>query len=400
MKSSRVLRLYVRPDWPGHEAACSWAVRGPDQRVLERGRGTATQWPEADEIEAVVTAQQVSWLSINLPEKMGRDASRIVAYALEDKLIQPPETMHIVVSEQTQSAIAVAKARLKEITDGFRIAGRRVDRLFVEMQLADCRNDEWIVCRYGESAFLRMGTQSALAIDLPGTSPPDALALAIARARGRMPARVVVKLPAADSPSLEGWTAALGVPVISEAPFDPLAASAAGAANLLTGSFAPSGTSGSTEHSLRRAAAGLFVLAVVHTLLSLADWAWLAYRASALREQGIAIYRQTFPENKGPVLDPSLQFHRDADAAMRLRGKAGRGDMLTMLALISGELPAGARLRRVQFDRSVLEVVAAMPESEVSRMVSAMQLRGYGIDTFVLKRDASGTEYRMRLSLK
>jgi general secretion pathway protein L len=362
MKAERILRLYLPREWPSEEPGCSWALLTRDFRVIGRGSGIPSQWPAADECEAVVTADQVSWLSISLPEKMGRDASRIIAYALEDKLIQPPETMHIVLSKEAGSAIAIGRARLGEITEAVRAAGRKLDRLFVDMQLSAPADGEWTICRYGESTFLRMGSQSGLAIDWPGTAPPEALAIAVARAHGKLPTRLVVRLPAGKAATIDGWASVLGLPVVAGTSFDPLAASTAGANNLLTGQFAPTGASEAAGRRSRVALIALAALALGHTMLSLADWAWLAYRASVLREESVAIYRQTFPENKAPLLDARVQMQREVDSALRLRGRVGSGDMLAMLATISEELPAGVQPRRILFDRSVLELVAMLPE--------------------------------------
>ncbi|MBK9022012.1 MAG: hypothetical protein IPL72_19400 [Sulfuritalea sp.] len=400
MKAERILRLYLPREWPGEEAGCSWTLLARDFRVIGRGSGIPSQWPAADECEAVVTADQVSWLSISLPEKMGRDASRIIAYALEDKLIQPPETMHIVLSKEAGSAIAIGKARLGEITEAVRAAGRKLDRLFVDMQLSAPADGEWIICRYGESTFLRMGSQSGLAIDWPGTAPPEALAIAVARAHGKLPTRLVVRLPAGKAATIDGWASVLGLPVVAGTSFDPLAASTAGANNLLTGQFAPTGASEAAGRRSRVALIALAALALGHTMLSLADWAWLAYRASVLREESVAIYRQTFPESKAPLLDARVQMQREVDSALRLRGRVGSGDMLAMLATISEELPAGVQPRRILFDRSVLELVAMLPEGAAPGMASRLRARGYDMDATVLRRDSAGSEYKLRMSVR
>lgn len=400
MKAERILRLYLPREWPGEEAGCSWTLLARDFRVIGRGSGIPSQWPAADECEAVVTADQVSWLSISLPEKMGRDASRIIAYALEDKLIQPPETMHIVLSKEAGSAIAIGKARLGEISEAFRAAGRKLDRLFVDMQLSAPADGEWTICRYGESTFLRMGSQSGLAIDWPGTAPPEALIIAVARAHGKLPTRLVVRLPSGKAATIDGWASVLGLPVVAGTSFDPLSASTEGANNLLTGQFAPSGASDAPGRPSRLALVAFAALALGHTMLSLADWAWLAYRASVLREESVAIYRQTFPENKAPLLDARVQMQREVDSALRLRGRVGSGDMLAMLATISGELPAGVQARRILFDRSVLELVAVLPEGAAPGMASRLRARGYDMDVTVLRRDSAGIEYRLRMSVR
>lgn len=85
---------------------------------------------------------------------------------------------------------------------------------------------------------------------------------------------------------------------------------------------------------------------------------------------------------------------------LRERGRTGRTDMLPMLATLSGELPAGTKLRRVQFDPSALEVLVVLPGDAVQRLGPALGLRGYAVDATALRQDASRTEYRIRMFLR
>ena len=406
MKSERILRLYLRSNWPGQGDACPWALLAADLRVIERGNSEAGRWPAADVCEAVVTADQVSWLSISLPEKLGRDADKIIAYALEEKLLEPPEAMHIVIpksaNQAAKSAIAIRRVRLREIMDAFNASGRRLDRLYTEMQLAPSGERKWTVCRFGQTAFLRLGAHLGLAVDWPGTVPPDALTLAIARARtaGDLPDELVVAAPPTMVPDLRAWSSALGVPVTAGKSFDPLVASTGGASNLLTGPFAPAGKAGFVARSLRLAAVALLLAAIGHTALSLADWAWLAHRAGTLRAEATALYRDAVPDSKVPLLNPSLQLQSEASAVLRERGRLGGSDMLTMLALLSSELPPKAQARRIHFDRSGLEVISVLPEDSLHMIDSALRLRGYAIDATVLRKDEAGIEYKIRMYLR
>lgn len=406
MKTGRILRLYLAGDWPRQAKACPWALLTAEMRVVERGVGDASQWPASDECEAVLTADQVSWLSITLPEKLGRDASQIIAYALEEKLLQPIEAMHFVVPKVAErgarSAIVIGRTRLTEILDAMSACGRRLDRLFSEMQLVPSTAGQWTVCRNGAAAFLRIGAHLGLAVDWTGAEPPDALLLAIARARaaGDLPERLVVSAPAELAPDLAAWSSALGVPVTAAQVFDPLVASVECASNLLTGPFAPSGKAGFTQRALRLSVIALLLAGVCHTLLSLADWAWLAHQASTLRAEATSIYREAVPDRKAPLLNPSLQLQRDVGSALRARGRLGSGDMLTMLALLSSELPPEAQARRIRFDRSGLEVISVLSDESVRLIDSALRLRGYAVEATALRQDAAGTEYRIRMYLR
>lgn len=407
MKAQRILRLYLHGDWASLETSCPWALLTGDLDLIKRGDSDARGWPPADEYEAVVTADQVSWLSISLPEKLGRNADKIIAYALEEKLLEPPEAMHFViprsVDRAAKSAIAIRRTRLSEIINAFSASGRRLDRLYTEMQLAPSTAGKWTVCRFGQTAFLRLGADLGLAIDWPGTVPPDALTLAIARARttGDLPEGLVLAAPAKSVPNLGAWSSALGVPVTAGVSFDPLVASTAAASNLLAGPFTPSsGKTGFAGRSLRLSAIALLLAAIGHTLLSLADWVWLAHKTGTLREEATALYRDALPDTKTPLLNPSLQLQREAGAILRKRGRLGADDMLTMLALLSSELPPEAQARRIQFDRSGLEIISVLPDDSVPLIDSALRLRGYAMDATALRKDAAGTEYKIRMYLR
>lgn len=80
--------------------------------------------------------------------------------------------MHFVIPPSAdraeKSAIAIRRARLGEIIDAVTAAGRRLDRLYTEMQLAPSAAGEWTLCLFGDTAFLRLGADLGLA---PWTGP-------------------------------------------------------------------------------------------------------------------------------------------------------------------------------------------------------------------------------------
>lgn len=402
--NQRVLRLYLPGSWPRLPSSCCWAVLARNGEIVSRGSGDAESWPPAEECEAILTADQVSWLSVTLPEKMGRDADRIISYALEEKLLEPPEVMHIVVVSQAnegseKSAIAIRRARLSEIVDSIAGRGRRLDRLFSEMQFAQSTAGGWVICRFDDSTFLRMGRHLGLAVDWPGTAPPDALLLAVSRARsrGELPHDIKIQLPASIASVTDAWTAVLGVRVVAGEAFDPLAASSEVACNLLTGSFAPPGKIGTIRRFQRFAIVTMLVSAVLHTVMSLGEWAWLVHQGASLRAQAVAQFREAVPDSKVPLLDPSVQLHREANRVLHERGRVGHTDMLAMLAALGKALPPGAQARRIRFDPSALEFVAVLPSAAVQRLGPALRPHGYAIDATLLRSDSAGTEYRIRV---
>lgn len=406
MRARRVLRIYLPADWPGKSRSCPWALLSDRGDVTARGRGEPPSWPDAGVCEAIIPAGQISWLTLRLPERLGRDAERIAAYALEDKLLEPPEAVRFQIRDipggSEKSATVVRRARVQEISDVLETAGRRLDRLYCEMQLLVVADGDWVVCRFDDSAFLKPGMAPGLAIDWPTGAPPEALQLAVAgaRARDQLPQRIVVRCPPGQIPSLENWTSVLGLPSVAGPPFDPLVADADAAADLLGDAFL---TRDSSRRALRRfqqAGTLLVAIAAAHTALAFGEWAWLAHQARALRQEAIAIYRESLPGARAPVLKPSLQLHREASSTLLLHGQAGAGDLLPMLGAIGAELPEGVAIRRIQFEMLSLQVVVTLSPPVLRRVLAALHQRGYGAEAETLRTESAGTEYRVRMRVR
>lgn len=401
MKPARILRFHLPADWPRAGASCGWALLAPDGRLIQRGASDARHWPEADTHQAILAADQVSLLSAKLPRKLGRDGDRIVGYALEDKLIEPPEAMHLVVCRsggegEVSAVIAINRVRLQEIVDAFTAVGRPLDGVFTELQLAPVAGGQWLLCHSGKSAFLLIGRNRGLAVDWIDATPPDVLAVAIdqARARGALPKELRVAASPEQAVAAGAWSSVLGIPVVRTGEFDPLGADVTVATNLLTGPYARSAAT-RFPRLLRAAVMILLLAGVAHTVLSLADWIRLSQRAGALREEATAIYRAASPGG-GPILDPGLQLQREAGAVLRERGRVGPGDMITMLALLAGELPPGTKLRSIRFELPVLEVTATLPSGAVATLGEGLWLRGYAV-RIGATADGRGADHTIRM---
>ena len=93
------LLLAIDEQWPTRPD-CPWVLLGPDGRPVSEGHSEPRHWPAAAECEVVLTGPQCLWLEVPLPRGARRDLPRLLAYALEDRLLKDPDTQHLTLSHR------------------------------------------------------------------------------------------------------------------------------------------------------------------------------------------------------------------------------------------------------------------------------------------------------------
>ena len=93
------LLLAIDEQWPTRPD-CPWVLLGPDGRPVSEGHSEPRHWPAAAECEVVLTGPQCLWLEVPLPRAKRADLPRLLAYALEDRLLKDPDTQHLTVSHR------------------------------------------------------------------------------------------------------------------------------------------------------------------------------------------------------------------------------------------------------------------------------------------------------------
>ena len=368
---SKLLRLYLSERWP-EESKAAWALFGATGALLQEGVSDPAAWPQALEHEAVLTACQCAWLRTSLPRSLPRgEEDRLIANALEDKLVEDPARYHPTLTgrQGTDAAVLViARDRLRKVTQSLQALGRPLSRACSELQTAPFAPPDWHVCLGSESAVLKRDHDDAVAIDVLDRATPPTLLRSLGE-EGAPPGIVLHCAPGSDAPDTRAWQEALGHEVRSG---DPYVWHRFGrdAANLLHGELAPTHRD---RAWLQRAKPALW-LAAAAVLLDVAlgsgELAWRHYELRRTESRMVEMFREAFPEI--PVIDAAAQARRQLDTQRSAHGLLRADDAMALLAALADALGENGRdaVRELRFDEGGLHVTlspAAAPRVEPVR---------------------------------
>ena len=357
---SALLRLLIDTDWPAEKTQCEWALYDLRGDRIERGRSDPQHWPQAENCELVLSADQCLVLDAQLPKGVKGDDSTLVGYLVEDRLVGDIQNEHVVAGDTQADGSTrvwvVSRTRLNSALNALSQLGRAPRRAFSELQLAPLASGCWSVCIRDGKGFVRLAAEAGFAFDVSGSDPPAELALAVqsARAAGTMPERIDVYCAPEAGFVGNAWQSALGVSVQRAGEYAWDAQPAPSVRNLLVGDFTPARGRHSGWAPFKPALALGAALLVLYTLFSFGEWAWMSQRAGKLRQQTTEVFRDAFPEVQ-TIVDPSLQMQRLYDQQMRERGHLGESDFLPLLAAVSDALGGHANYRSLAYEDGRLE---------------------------------------------
>ncbi|WP_374605262.1 type II secretion system protein GspL [Niveibacterium sp.] len=339
------LRLYITETWP-QDPICDWELVGPDGRATSAGRSEPRHWPAAEQTEFVLAGTQAVWLSARLPRAPKREQDKLVRFALEDQLVQEPDSQHYTITDRDGDAARVlvcARDRLRQIVAQLDALGRAPIRALAEIQTVGAAAEgEWVLhCGPAQAVASGIGP-TPFALDLDGTAPPSLLIAAAAHARetNRLPGRCVVhRAPDSVELDCEAWQHVLGIPVEEAAPYQWSAFSTG--TNLLHGEFMPD-----KERSawLRRAKPVLWAAGAAIALELLLSTGQVLVQRGQLkdaRERMQAVFKTAFPNQ--PIVDPAAQMRSQLNQLKRAHGQLGDDDALALLSLVGEALAGDAR---------------------------------------------------------
>jgi general secretion pathway protein L len=381
------LQIHLPERWPDalNDPPLRWALRRG--AGVEDGVSRLADIPRAGEVVIVLPVARVAFVRTPLPRGPAAKLARIAPFAIEDAVVSAPEDVHCVVLDDDpdgERLIAVLdrpwlEGALAELAS----FGIEPDRAIVESALVAGDEGTWTVVWSDGGGFAALGGVEAIALDASVDGrPPLGLKLALdeRRSAGSVP-RVIRFLTAgaADPPETAKWSESLHVPVALAGKWLPEAsdARAAACADLLPGSRAGGWVADGWLARLKPAAALLAALVAAHVLVTLGDWARLAYEARSLRNGMQAAFRKAFPEAKA-VVDPALQMRRNlAD----LRGAAGEPDPTDLVSLLAKLAPplaaAGAQPQSLRYERGELQLELVVASGETrGRLASRLHVPG------------------------
>ncbi|MCX7170788.1 MAG: type II secretion system protein GspL [Proteobacteria bacterium] len=390
------LRLLIPTEWPVAESACEWALLNAQGLPLQRGKSEARHWPAADHCEVVLSAEQCLLLQAQLPKGARSRPTEVIAYALEEQLINEADAEHFVVGDAPADDATLAtpvwvisRSRLKTILAALSTLERVPQRIIGEIQLAPLPSGGWSVCLRHDNAtgFVRLGLEAGCAFDLTEVRTPPlelTLALTAARQNNRLPLAIDVysarsKTSPFDAETASAWQSSLGVPVRLAGEYHWRDAPGRAARNLMSGEFAPPRSAHAGWGSFKPALWLGLTAFLLYSLFSLGEWFWLEQQSQALREQMASIFRAAYPQAQN-IVDPPLQMQRLNDQLRRARGQLGSTDFMPLLAAASEALGGSGRVRNLGYEDGRLELSLLLPDAAtVERAQKALTSRGLAV---------------------
>jgi general secretion pathway protein L len=385
--AASLLQLHVPERWPDaiREPHVRWARRRDG--AVEDGVARLAEIPRAEETILVLPVARVAFVRAALPQGPAARLAKLAPFAIEDAIVSAPEQVHCAVLDDDRGGerlIAVLDREwLESALAELASFGIKPDRAIVESALLPADAGTWTVVWSGEGGFAALGGVEAIALDASVEGrPPLGLKLALDELRrtGAGPRALrVLTVGAADPPETATWSESLHVPVTLAGKWLPEAADAGAAAcaDLLPGARAGAWAAEAWLARLKPAAALVAALIAAHVLVTLGDWARLAYEARGLRHQMEAAFRKAFPDAR-TVVDPALQMRRNVADLRRAAGEPDATDLVPLLAKLAPALAAaGARPRSLRYERGELELELIVAAGETGeRLASRLRVPG------------------------
>jgi general secretion pathway protein L len=358
----------------------------------------ATLSAHAGEVVAVVPHSRLAWLRVQLPPAShGPRLQSVLQGLLEDRLLDDPQQLHIVLAPDSshlahtggETLVAVCdKQWLRDVLAPLQAASLTVQRLVPELSPTDTpvlqvmgepEHSQSLLCHTHGVTLLPPNTAQWRAF---AELSQDDLQI---QAEPAMVARVQSTLQ--RQPMLQ--SAAQRWVKSSQSSWD-----------LAQGEWAQ-GRAQRTQRQLLAAWQtllhapaylavrwGILVLVVVQ-VLGLNAVAWQESRALNAQQASLHnILKTTFPSVTF-VIDAPLQMQREVDALRQKSGAASSTDLEPLLAALAGVLPAGQTPQQIHYANQALRVQGVVLDSnaaEVARLkMQGLSLRQDGNDTWVLQ---------------
>ena len=397
------LRVYL-DDMPAADQPYPWCLRDAHGNVVREGQGRPSEWPAANEREAVLAALRGRVSVVALPPLPPARVESAARYALDDRLASTGDDNHVAVGAQAGDGSVrcaiVDRAWMESFREASVRCGIEWQRMVLESDLAAPVPTLWRWCApsLGEPGFLRLSDGSTIAIagraDAAGSHLPDELSTALARSGGKKPEAVRVEVGGITPLDCDRWQTATKVSFQQGMPWTWARESSQGAIDLLTIRQPAVVPKHRAFAAIFRPAASIAGIAVLLSLVgATSEWIWLRWQSSRLESQLAAVAGSVLPTQ--PTSNPGAALaSRYAD----LRHRAGLtvdSDLLPLLArtapTLSG-LPAGA-LRSLSYsDRHLLLDLQKLDGAAAASLQDTLQRSG-----LVALAAATSTGARMRI---
>ena len=317
-------------------------------------------------IIATVPASRIVFIETPLPRVSGARREALLRYAIEDKLTIDPDTMHVALLGEAQSAAEPAAQPASQPAARYIVAA--IDRswfgaalawlsaaqlapraVYAETERVAAAADEWAVVLGPDQCYAKRHDGFAYSLDSGGqtlSEPPFALSLAL-REVAHPPSVLTVYHADAANPAntmlaelATHWQAKLGIPTRMA---DAVAVAAAQSGhrllqlsngNLLTSEFKPRSRGAGWAQSLRPVMWLAAALVGLQLIFIVADVLQLDRQRQKIELEMRQLFQATFPQAT-TIVDPALQLQRNLDTLKHERGLSQSDDPRLALAQLS-----------------------------------------------------------------
>ena len=377
---STQLVLRIEEHWPSRPVA-AWVLLGPDGKVRSEGESDPRHWPAADECIILLAGTQCLWLETRLPRAARRNTQRLLAYALEDRLLSDPDTQHLTVThrnsagenEENVGVVVVARDRLRVLMAQFKALGRTPGRCVSELQTAPFEKRCWHIAISADTAIVRVGPDSAYATDAHLLDAVLEAQLASARTENAEPDQILVhRMPGTGDAGFhprDGYVEAGNYHWWSNADR---------ADNLLQGEFAVSGRRSGWLPVLRAPLLLAGIAGAVWMLAAVGEVVWRSHVLGDIETRMKRTFETSFPNQ--PAVAPAAQMRQQLDLERARRGMLRSDDGLSLLSAVADALGNDAvnSLAGLQFaeGRMDLRWQPDFSAERLDRLQSELKARG------------------------
>jgi general secretion pathway protein L len=393
-KGGERLELWLPRNWPAEDSELRWRRVAPGGAVREGSQRGLEGLAPAEDIIVWTPAAETLLLRARLPTRSSAKIAQALPYALEEQLIEPPESLHFAFAHEADGALAVAVTRRERMESWLAalaaagLAPTRLAPVTLSLPLAD---RAWTLSFVDGEIVLRSGVRAGLGG--PAEPRPPAwlhAALAEARSESGAPERILLVDAPADLDSA-AWREGLGLPLepirpgeaaVPEAPLD-----------LLQQHYAPRARIAALKRAYVPAAALLAAWLLATLAFDAIEWARLSRAAGAAEEEMRTLLMKSFPETRA-ILDPAEQMRRGLEELSARSGIAAPGDMLSLLARAAPAIERESRLRvqGVEYADRALTIRLVASEADAESLARTLRARSLEVEV-----QRAGGEARLRV---
>lgn len=381
----------------------SWALESPAGVTVGSSTSPISQMPAAQRVRLILPASVVMLTRVKVPAGRPQKIRQLLRYAVEDKVMADPESLHVASASENSTGLAVAvvdRAWLQAVTAIFRSYKLAPRVAVAETLLPNLEQGSWTAVWDGKQGFVRSGEYDGLAFDGGSqTEPPLALRLASdeALANKVAPAQLLLYTQAGvAAPDLPAWSKALGLTVHYAGVWSALgqAKQSGEHFNLLQGEFAPASFRADWLPKLKPAAYLATAIVIIQFGAGALDLLMQRHEKNQLQQAMNSKYKATFPEARA-VVDAPRQMQSQLQTLRTQAGETSANDLVPMIARMTPRLDRSARVSLLDYSPGLLKVDLILPAADVAEPVRAqLQSEGLSVELESIKTAADGTTAR------